>query len=175
MTTDTTFIKLKKILKGERGWDVFFNGNMDTLDTEIKTIKDKNTDQDTRIDNIVAGAGTGNTEIVDSRQSLVKGKTFSVLRNRLEESEGESSLVLGIVQSENKNLNTDLGIYTLIEYKDISGKLRTSSELKTLDVSNRYTVREIKIYEPDGITVRKTQQLSLAYDVNGKLYKETAI
>lgn len=171
----TTFYKLKKMLKGERNWDTQLNNNFDTIDTEMNRLKNKDSDIDNRMNNIVASAGTGNTEIVDARQSLVKGKTFPVMRNRLEESEKETELLLGVMQFENKNFDSNLGIYTLVEYRDPLGTLRETSELKTLDGNNRYTVREIKVYEPDGTTVRKTQSLSLSYDQNGKLYKETAI
>jgi hypothetical protein len=40
-----------------------------------------------RVGNIISGAGASNAEIVDARLSTTKGKTFSVLKSRLEESE----------------------------------------------------------------------------------------
>lgn len=58
---------LNKPDKGTRGWDVYLNQNADIIDSELKRLKDKDASQDLRIDNIVAQAGTGNTEIVDAR------------------------------------------------------------------------------------------------------------
>lgn len=58
---------LNKPDKGTRGWDVYLNQNADIIDSELKRLKDKDASQDLRIDNIVAQAGTDNTEIVDAR------------------------------------------------------------------------------------------------------------
>lgn len=66
----------------------------DTLKTMYPKINDNNaameadvTNLNNRVDNIVAQSGNDNTEIVDARNSIVKGKTFPVLGERLEEAE----------------------------------------------------------------------------------------
>jgi lysophospholipase L1-like esterase len=54
------------------------NANFDDVEADFK-------DLDTRIDNIVADAGSSNTEIVDARYDSVNGVTYKVLKDRLDD------------------------------------------------------------------------------------------
>lgn len=56
------------------------NDNNDAIETDVTNLNN-------RVDNIVAQSGNDNTEIVDARNSIVKGKIFPVLGERLEEVE----------------------------------------------------------------------------------------
>ncbi len=68
----------------------FSNDNVEDVLVEISSDLAEMSQQiggkadNTRVDNIVAQAGTDNTEIVDARLSSVRGQTFSVLKNRFD-------------------------------------------------------------------------------------------
>jgi hypothetical protein len=63
----------------------------DAINTSLQNLAQKDVDNynelDGRISNIVAGAGSSNTEIVDARSSAVKSTTFPTLDARLEAAE----------------------------------------------------------------------------------------
>ena len=102
---------LSKPTRGTRNWDTYLNENTDVIDIELKRQKDKDTALDSRIDNIVASAGTSNTEIVDARNSGVKIKTFTTLDARLEETEQDISNVLTYAQMNGMISTTDNPVY----------------------------------------------------------------
>ena len=173
MAQEPIFFKLKKILKGERNWDSALNKNFDEIDGELKNVNDRQDDINQRLNNMVAGAGDSNTEIVDSRLSMIKNKTFQTLQHRLEEIESDIRSLMGFLQFEAKNYDEDLEVDTLIEYRDTNGKLRIVSELKNI-VNGNYDTQEIKIYDVDGLTLRKTVTFKLEYK-KGRLSKRTAV
>jgi len=76
-----------------RGTHAILKDRLDSTDAQlaqnVQQISDLETNKadNSRVDNIVAQAGTDNTEIVDARNSTVKGITYTVLDNRLEDIE----------------------------------------------------------------------------------------
>jgi hypothetical protein len=66
--------------------DVTYSGN--ESGTDVKTAIDN---IHNRVNTIVAGAGSSNTEIVDARHSTSKSKDFTVLTDRLEEIETDAT------------------------------------------------------------------------------------
>lgn len=169
----TVYYNLVKLAKGQRNWDGDINSNFDIIDTEIKDKDDRIKAQDTRINNIVAGAGTGNTEIVDSRLSPFKDKTYPVLKERLNTLEGEVMLLLSLCKPKRSGYHEDTQLYTVTEYKDLSGKLRYKSELIAYDANlKRFGQRKSTLYALDGVTVDKTLTNTLVYAANGDLVEE---
>ena len=63
----STNYSMNKPTKGTRDWHNYLNDNVDIVDGELQRLKEKDTSQDLRIDNIVSQSGTDNTEIVDAR------------------------------------------------------------------------------------------------------------
>ena len=60
------------------------------------------TQVNTRVSNIIASSGTSDTEVVDARNSTVKGETFTVLDGRLEATEQDlKTLSIDIIDTDN--------------------------------------------------------------------------
>ena len=70
------------------------------------------TQVNTRVNNIIASSGTSDTEVVDARNSTVKGETFTVLDGRLEATEQDlKTLSIDIIDEDNsKNYTTQLKV-----------------------------------------------------------------
>jgi hypothetical protein len=62
-----------------RAWRNDLNSNFEDIENEVN-------DLDVRIDNIVANAGSSNTEIVDARHDAVNNVTHATLKDRLDDS-----------------------------------------------------------------------------------------
>lgn len=62
-----------------------------TYDGKVKkdNVRDAIDEMDARVNNIVSQGGDDNTEVVDARHSTLKGKTFNVLKERLDDIEGD--------------------------------------------------------------------------------------
>ena len=88
----TSNYSLNKPTKGTRNWDTYMNANADIIDQELKRQKDVDISINARIDNIVSDSGDSNQEIIDARYSTTKGKTYTVLKDRLEDIESSISL-----------------------------------------------------------------------------------
>ncbi len=66
------------------------NDRIDNLVGQTDKLKEAYPKINDRIDNLVGQTGDSNTEIVDARYSSVKSKTFTVLKDRLDEAETDT-------------------------------------------------------------------------------------
>jgi lysophospholipase L1-like esterase len=60
---------------------------------DLNTTNQNVTDTNTRLDNLVIGSGNANAEVTDAHTSAAKSKTFTTLKNRLEELETDAYLL----------------------------------------------------------------------------------
>ncbi len=79
LNLNTAFTGLTKL----RDWWTIVKDNFNDTMTGHNALED-------RVDNIIAGAGASNTEIVDARHSIVKDKNYTVLTDRLEDMETDA-------------------------------------------------------------------------------------
>jgi len=82
-----------------------------------------------RVSNIIASSGTSDTEVVDARNSTVKGETFTVLDDRLETTEQDfETLNTEVVDARNSTVKGET--FTVLD-----GRLEaTEQDLKTLSI-----------------------------------------
>ena len=82
------------------------------------------TQVNTRVSNIIASSGTSDTEVVDARNSTVKGETFTVLDGRLEATEQDiKTLSIDIIDTDNTlNYETIIKVVSgkpVLEYEEV--------------------------------------------------------
>jgi len=82
------------------------------------------TQVNTRVSNIIASSGTSDTEVVDARNSTVKGETFTVLDDRLEATEQDlKTLSIDIIDTDNTlNYETIIKVVSgkpVLEYEEV--------------------------------------------------------
>jgi hypothetical protein len=126
---------------------------------KLKEAYPKINDMIDRVDNLVGQTGDSNTEIVDSRYSSVKSKTFTVLKDRLDEAETDTqNLDTRVTQNESdiSQLQTDT----------------QSLDKRTTDLENRLdTVEKTTITISDRIHhIANTVYGQVSVELKGRTY-----
>lgn len=78
-----------------------------------------------RIDELIIGSGNANAEVTDAHVSTAKNKTFTTVRNRFEEIERDTNLLM-----ENKVVNGDFNVNSVGWYTSGSTHAAVSGKLK---------------------------------------------
>ncbi|MCG6184236.1 hypothetical protein JEG46_12250, partial [Anoxybacillus sp. LAT_26] len=90
------------------------NANFDDVESDIKEVENnsiaRDKDLDARIDNIVAQAGSDNTEIVDARYDSINNVTHPTLKDRLDAHSNEIGILFGSYDASHKELPGEVGV-----------------------------------------------------------------
>lgn len=122
ITLNTVFTGLSKL----RDWWSIVKINFTGIQTGHNELED-------RVDNIVAGAGDSNTEIVDARYSTAKVKDFTVLKDRLEEIETDASEHLSDYTQHTLDITNKKSKHHIISVLDFGAHSITEIGYETFD------------------------------------------
>jgi hypothetical protein len=82
------------------------NANFDDIEADLRDADAKMNDLDARIDNIVASAGSSNTEVVDARYDSRTNTTYPTLKHRLDAHSDEIGILNEQLADEIENLES---------------------------------------------------------------------
>jgi parallel beta-helix repeat protein len=124
------------------------NANFDDVEADIKEVENnsiaRDNDLDARIDNIVADAGSSNTEIVDARYDSVNNVTYPTLKDRLDDTSDKIGILYhSVIYVESFPIQvpeTDDTARIQRAISSLSGKGKLIFSSKTYTVSDRLII-----------------------------------